>query len=255
MKTPPAAKRREVFGNCELYLGDCYEIIPALEKVDAIVSDPPYGMNLNTDFSGMEKHFEGAKGGNKYERIVGDDQPFDPSPFIPLSGQFALFGADYYIAKLPPGGSLTVWDKRNETLDRMFGSCYETLWFYPARRRDIIRYKWAGVFGTEKEDIKRRIHPTQKPVALMKKIILYLRNAPGVILDPFMGSGSTGMACVELGRRFIGIEINENYFDIACKRIETAALQGRLDFEDQPIIKEDIKPPELFDQATHTLPQ
>jgi DNA modification methylase len=113
----------------------------------------------------------------------------------------------------------------------MFGSCYETIWFYPPRKRDIIRHKWAGFFGTEKEDIKKRVHPTQKPVGLMKKIILNLKNNPAVICDPFMGSGSTGVAAVDLGRRFIGIEINKNYFDIACERIAIAAAQGKLDFE------------------------
>ena len=199
--------------------------------MDAIVSDPPYGMKLDTDFSSMSSKFKGSAGGNKYKPVEGDDAPFDPAPLIPAARQFALFGADYYLSRLPPGGSLSVWDKRlDESADRMFGSCFETVWFYPARKRDIIRYKWAGIFGTEKEDIKTRLHPTQKPTRLIQDVILKLPGNPAVILDPFMGSGTTGVACVNLKRRFVGIEIDPGYFDIALSRIATAAAQGQLDF-------------------------
>jgi len=215
--------RKKVIGNCTLYYGDCRKILPALGKFDAIVSDPPYGMKLNTDFSGMNSKFKGSKGGNNYDLIIGDDTLFNPSHLLNAADQFALLGADYYISQLPSGGSLSVWDKRlTESADKMFGSCYETIWFYPSRKKDIIRHKWAGFFGTEKEDIKRRVHPAQKPYQLIKKVILCLRNSPLVICDPYMGSGSTGVACLELGRQFIGIEIDKKYFDIACKRIAEA---------------------------------
>jgi len=218
--------RVEQIGPCALYLGDCLEILPTLGKVDAVVTDPPYGIKLDADFSTMKGEFGGVHGGHKYEKIHGDDRPFDPSFLFQYSSRFALFGADYYLSKLTIGGrkgSLSVWDKRlTESADKMFGSCFETVWYYPARKRDIIRHKWAGPFGTEKEDVKKRVHPTQKPTGLMKKIILNLKKFPVVICDPFMGSGSTGVACVELGRQFIGIEINEKYFDISCKRIEEA---------------------------------
>jgi site-specific DNA-methyltransferase (adenine-specific)/modification methylase len=199
--------------------------------MDAIVSDPPYGMKLNADFSTMTSRFKGSDGGNKYDPVIGDNAPFDPSPLIPAARKFALFGADYYLSRLPPGGSLSIWDKRlDESADRMFGSCFESIWFYPARKRDIIRYKWAGIFGTEKEDIKNRLHPTQKPIRLMQNVILKLPGSPAVILDPFMGSGTTGIACVNLRRTFIGIEINPDYFEIALARIKTAEAQGFFDF-------------------------
>jgi DNA modification methylase len=112
----------------------------------------------------------------------------------------------------------------------MFGSCYETIWFFPARKRDIIRHKWAGIFGIEKEDTKNRVHPTQKPVRLMQDVILKLPGSPQVILDPFMGSGTTGIACINLQRRFIGIEINPAYFETALERIRAAHAQGFLPF-------------------------
>jgi len=217
--------RKEIIGNCTLYLGDCREIIPTIGKIDAIVSDPPYGINLCADFSSMNYKFKfkGSKGGKKYDSIIGDDNFFNPSHLLNTADQFALFGGEYYISQLPVGGSLSIWDKRlSESADKMFGSCYETIWFFPARKKDIIRHKWAGFFGTEKEDIKKRVHPAQKPYQLIKKVILCLRKSPFTICDPYMGSGSTGVACVELERNFIGIEINEGYFDIACKRIEEA---------------------------------
>jgi DNA modification methylase len=97
--------QKEIIGNCELYLGDCYSILPTLGKVDAIVSDPPYGINLDTDFSGMKNEFAGVHGGNKYEKIQGDDKPFDPSFLFNAANQFVLFGADYYLSKLIMGGA------------------------------------------------------------------------------------------------------------------------------------------------------
>jgi site-specific DNA-methyltransferase (adenine-specific)/modification methylase len=198
-----------------------------------VISDPPYGMNLDTDFSGMNSRFKGSGGGHRYNAVVGDNTKFDPAPLLSLAGQFVLFGADYYLDRLPPGGSLSVWDKRlDESADKMFGSCYETIWFFPSRRRDIIRYKWAGIFGTEKEDTRNRVHPTQKPIRLIQDCILKLKPSPMTIIDPYMGSGTTGVACVRLSRRFIGIEIVPEYFEIACERIRTAFSQGLLDFGD-----------------------
>jgi site-specific DNA-methyltransferase (adenine-specific)/modification methylase len=223
--------RVETIGPCTLHLGDCLEILPELGKVDAVVTDPPYGISLDADFSGMESKIKRLEGGHNYDPVQGDNAPFDPAPLLSAAPRIVLFGADYYLSRLPPGGSLSVWDKRlNESADRMFGSCYETIWFYPARKRDIIRYKWAGIFGIEKEDIKKRVHPTQKPVRLIQNVILKLSGSPQIILDPFMGSGTSGVACVNLRRRFTGIEIEEKYFDVACKRIELAAKQGQFDF-------------------------
>jgi DNA modification methylase len=197
-------------------------------------------MNLNADFSGMISKLKGKGGGHRYESVIGDDADFDPSPLLAVARQFVLFGADYYLDRLPSGGSLSVWDKRlHESADKMFGSCYEMVWFYPGRWRDIMRHKWAGIFGMEKEDIKRRLHPTQKPIRLMQDCIMKLKPAPKTILDPYMGVGTTGVACVNLQRRFIGIEIEEKYFDISCKRLEMAVAQGQFDFWED-VCKEEL---------------
>ncbi len=221
--------RIENVGDATLYLGDCLEILPTLGKIDAVVTDPPYGMGLDTDFSKMVGKFKNT-GGTTYDSVVGDDKPFDPKPLLACSKAFVLFGADYYMKRLPDGGSLTVWDKRlTESADKMFGSCFELIWIYPPKKRHILRHKWAGVFGSEREDCKR-VHPTQKPLEVMQWCVDVVN---GTVLDPFMGSGTTGVACANLGREFIGIEIEEKYFDIACRRIEDAYKQPRL-FKDEP---------------------
>jgi site-specific DNA-methyltransferase (adenine-specific)/modification methylase len=214
-------------GDATLYLGDCADILPTLDNIDAVVTDPPYGMNLNADFSTMnnKKSTLGVKSGNSYSNIIGDDKDFDPIPFLTAKNTI-FFGADYFVDKLPKNGSISIWDKRiNESGDKAFGSCYEMIWFHPARKKDFLRHCWYGVFGTEKEDVKKRVHPTQKPIGVMEWCISKLPKESNVILDPFMGSGTTGVACAKMGKTFIGIEKDPNYFKIACERIELAYAQ------------------------------
>jgi site-specific DNA-methyltransferase (adenine-specific) len=202
-----------------------------LTNIDAVVTDPPYGMKLNTDFSGMKNNsnFKNGKSngawvptGNTYEPVIGDDKEFDPTIFL-LGKQQVFFGCDYFYDKLPKGGSVSIWDKRlSESSDKAFGSCYETIWFSKKRKKDFIRHKWFGCFGTEKEDIKKRIHPTQKPIGVMEWCISKLDKNVETILDPFMGVGSCGIAAINLGKKFIGIEIDKKYFDLSVDRIKKA---------------------------------
>lgn len=204
-------------------LGDCLEVLPQIGKVDAVVTDPPYGMRLDADFSKMASgKFKGLSGGTKYNNIKNDHEDFDPSPLLEYGKEHIIFGYDYYPDKLPKTGSISVWDKRcTESADEVFGSCFELIWFSRKRKKDFLRHRWYGLFGTEKEDVKTRVHPTQKPVGVMQWCLTHIPDAK-TILDPFMGSGTTGVAAVKLGRRFTGIEIDETYFSIACKRIEQA---------------------------------
>jgi site-specific DNA-methyltransferase (adenine-specific) len=236
-------RRKEVIGDCTLYLADCLELLPTLGNVEAvpqaqagvvgfpkgwaILTDPPYGMDLNADFSGMKSKFKGSNGGNKYANVIGDDS-FDFAPLwdcISAAGEMVLFGADYYIPlEISRLGSLCIWDKRlSESADKMFGSCFESVWRFPPKKREIYRFKWAGIFGTETEISATRVHPTQKPEQLMRRLVDKLKAQ--TVCDPYMGSGTTGVACVQLGRSFIGIEIDEGYFDIACERIAQAERQ------------------------------
>ena len=211
-------------GYCTLYRADCRDVLPLLPKVDAVVTDPPYGMNWDTDstrFSGGEKSHRARRGGGRsdWASVVADDVPFDPSPWIEFP-QAILWGANHYGARLPVGTTL-VWLKRFDTAFESFLSDAELAWMKGGHgvycRRDLSMNHSTAT--TE------RAHPTQKPVSIMQWCI---EKTTGTILDPFMGSGTTGVACVKLGRKFIGIEIDEGYFDIACRRIERAYAQPDL---------------------------
>ena len=217
----------------KLYLGDCLEVMRGFpdKSVDAVITDPPYGMNLDTDFSKMvnRNNFKGLSAGNIYSNVIGDNRQFDPSEILKMADTVVLFGYDYFSNKLPDNSTVLVWDKRlTESADKCFGSPFELLWINKKTRKRFYRVRWYGLFGTEKQDIKKRVHPTQKPIELMVKIIEDFTHEGDTILDPFMGSGTTGVACVQTGRNFIGIEISEEYFRIAEKRIAEAQKQPRL---------------------------
>jgi site-specific DNA-methyltransferase (adenine-specific) len=212
--------------NVELILGDCLEVMKGMDdkSVDAVITDPPYGIDYQPDW----KKWDGSE--SDYKPIIGDDTPFDPSPFLKYP-TVVLFGANYFSDRLPVGGWI-LWDKRtNDRLDKCFGKPAEMAWC----NQDIImmaRIMHGGVINanSRKGNNEKRLHPTEKPISLMKKIILRLTNEGDTILDPFMGSGTTGVACVQTGRNFIGIEIDPTYFAIAEKRIAEAQLQPRLEF-------------------------
>lgn len=214
--------RVEHIGNATLYLGDCREILPTLGPVDAVVTDPPYGIG-----------FEKGAGGNgaqpkerrrDYGPIHGDDKAFDPAPW--LMWPCILWGANHYSSALPHGrwlawnklGSLEPWDSFSDV---------EFAWQNVRGADRIFSLLWKGLCQGEKINGGVRGHPTQKPVALMEWCLGFVPNAV-VILDPFMGSGTTGVACARLGRAFVGIEIDPAYFDIACERIAKAYAQPDL---------------------------
>jgi site-specific DNA-methyltransferase (adenine-specific)/modification methylase len=214
-------RRKEIIGDCTLYLGDCLDILPTLGKVDAVVTDPPYGIGYihgggngtlarGTKFSGVA--------------INGDDVPFDPSPWLSFS-HVVLWGGNHFASRLPDASCWLTWDKREGVGSNDQADC-EHAWTSlkgPARLKRLL---WSGMLKATERGVSR-VHPTQKPIALMRWCLSFLPDAEA-ILDPFMGSGTTGVACVQLQRRFIGIEIDEGYFDIACKRIEEAYKQPSL---------------------------
>ena len=196
-------------------------------KADAVISDPPYGMRLNADFSGMVNNLEiaqakGLKRGRKYDQVAGDDQDFNAAPVIAAfdnPSQQLWFGADYYGSTLQDtehSGAWLVWDKRlDESADKMFGSCFELIWSKQKCRREILRFKWAGVFGTEKEPQRGRQHPNQKPVVLLVDLV---GRTSGIAADPFLGSGTTLIACERLGRICYGMEIEPRYVQVSIER-------------------------------------
>lgn len=219
--------RVETIGDATLYCGDCLEILPTLGRVDAVISDPPYGMNLNTDnsrFSGGNIASVSRRGNGKGtangKPIINDDKPFDPSPFLAFDS-VTLFGANHFGARLPVG-TMLVWLKR---LDGGFGSFLsdaEVAW--EKGGHGVYCFRDTSMNA----ETAHRAHPTQKPVSLMRWCIERHGPKAQTILDPYMGSGTTGVAAIQLGRKFIGIEIDESYFSIACKRIEEAWKQPRL---------------------------
>lgn len=197
--------REERIGNCRLILGDCLEVLPTLGPVDAVVTDPPYGIGA-------------ARGAHSNLRMVDkawDDHPADLSqlPDVPS----IIWGGNYFA--LPPSRCFLFWDKHPVPPTYAAG---ELAW--TSLNRNAA--KWCGRVGDE-VPVRERSHPTQKPVALMEWCIGFLPGAR-TILDPFMGSGTTGVACAKLGRSFIGIEIDPGYFEIACERIRKAYAQPDL---------------------------
>lgn len=208
-------------GDCTLYHGDCRFILPTLHGVDVVVSDPPYGISHRRGVSGGRQGLQGGKVASIGTRgIEGDFATFDPAPL--LHWPCLLWGADHYAQSLPSGRWL-VWDKAFGGGSGDFSE-FEVAWHSRPGASKMFRHLWMGV-QRQSQVGQLRCHPTEKPVALMEWCIGYFPNAE-TILDPFMGSGTTGVAAVKLGRKFIGIEIERKYFDIACRRIEDAYKQG-----------------------------
>jgi DNA methylase len=214
--------------NVTLYLGDCREILPTLGKVDAaLVTDGPYGYGY------QHGQVKSGKWQSRHhnESIEGDDGPFDPRPFLKIGSQHLFFGANNFAHLLPPG-LWAVWDKRSGVEQvKISMSPFELAWMTgePGAIR-AFRNLWFGL--ARGSEVGEHHHPTQKPVELMCWCIEQIGDAE-TILDPFMGSGTTGVAAVKLGRKFIGIEIEPKYFDIACRRIANEASQSRMVFEEE----------------------
>jgi DNA modification methylase len=232
----PTTKVGDLFelGDHRLLCGDCTSADNVARlmdgaKADAVVTDPPYGMRLDADFSSMKNNLQitkdkSLKGGTKYENVIGDHDDFDASAVIKTLdntiSQF-WFGADYYASTLGDtehSGSWLVWDKRlDDSADKMFGSCFELIWSKQKCKRDILRIKWAGIFGMEKEHDRGRKHPNQKPTELFVNLI---SRTTGIVYDPFLGSGTTLIAAEQLGRKCYGMEISPAYCDVIIQRWE-----------------------------------
>ena len=212
-------------------------------RAEMVFTDPPYGMNLDTDFSDMKNHLDFAKekgftGGKKYEQGKVDE--FHPemigTVFAIDADEMFLWGADYFAELLPNknDGSWIVWDKRangnddvaeDYSSDKMYGSCFELCWSKKKHKRDIARVKWAGVFGTEQEFDHKRYHPTQKPIKLAEWFLNRYSKEGQNIVDLFGGSGSTLIACEQLNRKCYMCELDPHYCDVIIQRWENLTGQ------------------------------
>jgi DNA modification methylase len=217
----PGVKRARVIGRCELMQGDCLEIMPHLDRVDAVVTDPPYGIGTWSSTGGNSLRQEECDKINAWDdsAIVSDalEKAFSLAP------KQIVWGGNYF--NLPPCVGPLLW---NKTFRGMHYADGEFAWRNFGKSLRILDL---SIQRTEVRQLGKQ-HPTQKPVALMEWCLGFLPNAD-TILDPFMGSGTTLVACAKLGRRGIGIELDPDYFDIACKRVEEACRQPDL-FVDQP---------------------
>lgn len=193
----------------------------------AVVSDPPYGIAHKKGSGGRGKHSV-----RNIEAIAGDTEPFDPAPFL-TADEVILWGANHFAARLPHGRWLA-WNKLDGMEEFDSFSDVEFAWRSGRGKDRIFSHLWKGICkASEKTGGKERWHPTQKPIALMEWCVGMVEAR--TILDPYMGSGTTGVACVKLGRSFIGIEIDEGYFDIACERIAKAVAQPDMFLEPTPV--------------------
>lgn len=213
-----AAFEKVIIGNATLYCGDCLDVLPTLGEVDAVITDPPYGIadcwkGGFSDKHGWGKAGQSAEGRNEWDAQAPAREVFDR--LRSMGKVQAFWGGNYF--ELPISRGWLIWNKpeRNFTLSEA-----ELCWTSVDMATRVFDYRRSD---------PDRTHPTQKPVTVMAWTMQKVKVPAGaVVLDPFMGSGTTGVACMNNDRRFIGIEINRKYFDIACERIDRAQQQYKL---------------------------
>lgn len=201
--------RVEQIGDCTLYLGDCAHVLPALGAIESVVTDPPYGIGADKKKAHSSIRDNGAWKDNGWD----NGRPSSTVFYRLLQAdEVAIWGGNYFADLLPASGGWLVWRKPEAETGFSLADG-ELCW---TNKEFALRIR----------TLPRRdgnVHPTQKPVEVMQWTLQFIKGLN--ILDPFMGSGTTGVACVKMGRRFTGIEINEEYFDIACERIRKAYAQ------------------------------
>jgi DNA modification methylase len=229
----PWVRKEELADGVTLYLGDCWEILPTLGGFDACVTDPPYGLGENAKKVAWRGKLASP---TDYGEFSWDERPAEQKviDFCCLKSTWQIiFGGNYFT--LPPTSCWLVWDKLNGDTD--FADC-ELAWTNLPKAVRRLQWRWNGMIRAE---AGKREHPTQKPRELMKWCIEQLPPNALKIIDPFMGSGTTGVAAVKLGRQFIGIEIEPKYFDIACRRVAEALKQPDMFIEKpKPSVQETL---------------
>jgi site-specific DNA-methyltransferase (adenine-specific)/modification methylase len=206
----------ETIGDATLYLGSCEDILPALGKVDAVITDPPYGLGELWQGGGGSKRTSWKFDPSEARAWDGDTSAGVVS-LADMAKEVIVWGGNYYA--MPPSRCWLLWDKKQN--DSWTTGQAEMAWTNLERPVRVFRFAQC-----EQASEGEKLHPTQKPLALMAWCLKWVEGQ--TVLDPFMGSGTTGVACIQLGRKFIGIEREPKYFDIACKRIEQAVSQGQL---------------------------
>lgn len=213
-------------GDAKLYHAECEDILQYVNRWDLLLTDPPYGIGEANGKNASRDRLATAK---DFGSDDWDDKPISDELMalvISRARKAIVFGGNYY--RMAPSSCWLVWDKVNGDSD--FADC-ELAWTNLDKAVRLVRFMWNGMLRDGKE--MRGDHPTQKPVAVMEWCLSQYKPAL-TVLDPFMGSGTTGVACVNAGLAFTGIERERRYFDIACERIDRAYRQGRLNLDDAP---------------------
>ena len=223
--------RVETINQATLYLADVAEVLPMLPAADLLLTDPPYGIGESSRKNATRGGIAGGKKNTRGRYVAPTDYgtyEWDSAPAsaeqitacIAKAKQSIIWGGNYF--GLPAASKWLVWDKENSG---DFADC-ELAWTNLPGAVRIFRHMWNGMLRASERN-SPRVHPTQKPILLMEWCLTHA-EAPQIVVDPFMGSGTTGVACANTGRSFIGVEREPRYFDIACSRIQAAYAQGRL---------------------------
>jgi len=205
-----------------IFHGDCREIIPALPRPDLVLTDPPYGVEILHDFSMGPRGVGKIKvDGKEFPPVRGNDVEFDPQHVL-VGGLQILWGANHYAHRLPHNGRWLIWDKRCQIIPPRTQADCELAWCSDYGAARMFYHYWDGMVKQSEQGISRE-HPTQKPLALMTWCMGFAPDAQ-LVLDPYMGSGTTLRAVKDLGKRAVGIEIEEAYCEIAARRMRQEVL-------------------------------
>ena len=210
----------------EIVNADCYTLLDAWPSDAALVTDPPYGIGF-----ALGKHVRPVKNRKSVPRVLaeraihGDENPFDPTPFLRFK-TVCLWGANHYADKLPARARWLVWDKRGDGSYSGPFSDAELAWCSTGGSVRVFRYLWQGIYQAGEKG--KRLHQNQKPVALLAWCLETCGIRDGLVIDPFMGSGSLGVACHRAGLRYLGVEIDPEHYATAKARLQRETAQGLL---------------------------
>jgi site-specific DNA-methyltransferase (adenine-specific)/modification methylase len=224
----------------EIVNADCYTLLDALPSDAALVTDPPYGIAFN--YGAKKPPPRGLKWGSGrsevarnrgWKRIHGDDRPFDPAPFLRFA-TVCLWGANNFASRLPDSRGWLVWDKLGDIAPCAFGDV-ELAWTNRDMSTRIHRQVWRGIVREGEENVSNgaKLHPAQKPVALLAWTLQTCGLTDGLVIDPFMGSGSLGVACHRAGLRYLGVEIDPEYYATAKERLQRETAQSTFTLTDR----------------------
>lgn len=202
-------------GGITIYHGDCREILPHLGRFDLLLADPPYGISL------FQQWHREERGPAALDEIIGDDTPFDPAHLLALDCPSILWGANHYASRLPDSKGWLAWDKVTRNGLQMKHAEIEFAWSNCLTRPRLFRHLWSGPYRAS--ETGPRLHPTQKPVALMSWCLGFFPEARTVV-DPYMGSGPIAKACKDRRLRYVGIELDEKHCARAVKRLAQEVL-------------------------------